>query len=138
MKCCRAARAANASASRSTSPELSRLADARAPQDRPVDDQEQQQRGSPERARDVEHDRIGPDPERRRNPHQSADVTCELRGMALSAASGRVLTADRMQAHNTFDAPKQVHPADFLNATVRDNRVTCSLPSMSVTVLELI
>ena len=72
------------------------------------------------------------------NPHQSADVTCELRGMALSAASGRVLTADRMQAHNTFDAPEQVRPAQFQGATIHDNRVTFSLPPMSATVLELI
>jgi alpha-N-arabinofuranosidase len=71
------------------------------------------------------------------NPHQRADVTCQVRGMALSTASGRVLTADRMQAHNTFEAPSQVHPADFQSATIRDNHVTFSLPPMSVTVLQL-
>jgi alpha-N-arabinofuranosidase len=71
------------------------------------------------------------------NPHQSADVTCEVRGMALSAASGRVLTADRMQAHNSFEAPEQIRPADFHSATIRDNRLTFTLPPMSVTVLEL-
>ena len=57
--------------------------------------------------------------------------------MALSAASGRVLTADHMQAHNTFDAPEQVRPAEFRTATIHDNRVTFSLPPMSATVLEL-
>jgi alpha-N-arabinofuranosidase len=72
------------------------------------------------------------------NPNESADVTCELRGMALSAASGRVLTADRMQAHNTFDAPEQVHPTEFRGTTILDNRVVFSLPPMSATVLELI
>jgi alpha-N-arabinofuranosidase len=71
------------------------------------------------------------------NPNQSAEVSCELRGMALSSASGRVLTADRMQAHNTFDAPDQVRPADFHGASIHDNRLTCSLPPMSATVLEL-
>jgi len=71
------------------------------------------------------------------NPNTNADVTCELRGMALSAASGRVLTADRMQAHNTFDAPERVRPVNFDTATVHDNRVMFSLPPMSATVLEL-
>ena len=71
------------------------------------------------------------------NPHQSAEVTCEVRGMSLSAASGRLLTADRMQAHNSFDAPTQVHPAAFHSAAIRDNRITFTLPPMSVTVLEL-
>jgi alpha-N-arabinofuranosidase len=71
------------------------------------------------------------------NPHQSADVTCEVRGMAVSTASGRVLTADRMNAHNTFDAPEQLRPSEFQGATISDNRVTFTLPPMSVTVLEL-
>jgi len=71
------------------------------------------------------------------NPGQSADVTCEVRGMALSAASGRVLTADRMQAHNTFEAPEIVRPADFRDTTIRDNQVRLALPPMSATVLEL-
>jgi alpha-N-arabinofuranosidase len=71
------------------------------------------------------------------NPRQSADVTCELRGMTPSAASGRVLTAERMQAHNTFDAPEQVHPTEFDGATIHDNHITLALPPMSVVVLEL-
>jgi alpha-N-arabinofuranosidase len=71
------------------------------------------------------------------NPHHSADVTCELRGMTLSAASARVLTAERMQDHNTFDTPEQVRPTEFAGATVHDNRVTITLPAKSVVVLEL-
>jgi alpha-N-arabinofuranosidase len=71
------------------------------------------------------------------NPHQRADVTCEVRGMALSAASGRILTADRMQTHNSFETPDQIHPADFQGATIHDNHVTFTLPPMSVTVLEI-
>jgi len=72
------------------------------------------------------------------NPNAATEVSCDLRGMALSAASGRVLTADRMQAHNTFDAPEQVRPGEFHAATIHDNRVTVDLPPMSATVLELI
>jgi alpha-N-arabinofuranosidase len=71
------------------------------------------------------------------NPNESADVTCELRGMALSAASGRVLTAEHMQDHNTFDTPEQVRPTEFAGATIHDNRVTMTLPAKSVVVLEL-
>ncbi|HEU5101290.1 MAG TPA: alpha-N-arabinofuranosidase [Roseiflexaceae bacterium] len=71
------------------------------------------------------------------DPHQSAEVSCEVRGMALSAASGRVLTADHMQAYNSFEAPEQVRPTEFQSPTIRDNHVTCTLPPMSVAVLEL-
>jgi len=71
------------------------------------------------------------------NPQQSADVTCELRGMALSAASGRVLTAERMQDHNTFDAPHAVQPTAFDCPKLQDNRLTIALPPMSVVAVEL-
>jgi alpha-N-arabinofuranosidase len=71
------------------------------------------------------------------DPHQSAEVHCEVRGMALNAAGGRVLTADRMQAYNSFDAPEQVYPTEFGALTTRDNELACTLPPMSVVVLEL-
>ena len=71
------------------------------------------------------------------DPHQSAEIRCELRGMALSTAAGRVLAADRMQAYNSFDAPEQVRPTEFHARTTRDNHLACTLPPMSVAVLEL-
>ena len=71
------------------------------------------------------------------DPNRSAEVGCELRGMALSAASGRVLTADRMQAHNTFDAPDLVRPSELSIASIEGNRLSLMLPAHSVVVLEL-
>jgi alpha-N-arabinofuranosidase len=71
------------------------------------------------------------------NPNQEADVTCEVRGMALNAVQGRVLTADRMHAHNTFDAPEQVRPAVFQGAAIQGNQFSITLPTRSVVVLEL-
>jgi alpha-N-arabinofuranosidase len=71
------------------------------------------------------------------NPHQPAELACEVRGMAPSAARGRVLTADRMQAHNTFDAPDQVRPAALPPLDPQGGRLNLTLPPMSVTMLEL-
>jgi alpha-L-arabinofuranosidase len=71
------------------------------------------------------------------HPHQAVDVTCEVRGMAPSTVRGRVLTADRMQAHNTFDAPDQVRPIEFQGAAIQANQLTITLPAMSVVVMEL-
>jgi alpha-L-arabinofuranosidase len=71
------------------------------------------------------------------NPNQSADVRCEPRGMALNTIRGRVLTADRMNAHNTFDAPEQVRPGEFQAVAIQDNQFTVTLPAKSVVVLEL-
>ena len=57
--------------------------------------------------------------------------------MPLDTVRGRILTAERMQAHNTFDAPEQVLPTDFAGATVDGNQVTLTLPAKAVVVLEL-
>jgi alpha-N-arabinofuranosidase len=71
------------------------------------------------------------------NPRQSADVRIDLRGMSLQSAQGRVLTADQMTAHNSFDAPEQVRPAAMASVPAQDNKVTLTIPPMSVVVLEL-
>jgi alpha-L-arabinofuranosidase len=71
------------------------------------------------------------------NPHREAELTCEVRGMDLGAIVGRVLTADRMQAHNSFEEPEQVRTAGFQGAAIHGNRVTTTLPAMSVVVLQL-
>ena len=71
------------------------------------------------------------------NPNQAADVTCEVRGMTLNAVRGRILRGDYMYAHNTFDAPRQVSPAEFRDAAVVGSQCTLTLPPRSVVVLEL-
>ena len=71
------------------------------------------------------------------NPKQPAVLRCEVRGMPLDTVRGRILTAERMQAHHTFDAPAQVLPTDFAGATVDGNQVTLTLPAKAVVVLEL-
>src|SRR5205823_658571 len=47
------------------------------------------------------------------DPHREAGVRCELRGVAPKEVVGRVLTADDMRAHNTFQDPRRVAPAPF-------------------------
>ncbi|WP_031555607.1 alpha-N-arabinofuranosidase [Parvularcula oceani] len=49
-------------------------------------------------------------------------------------ARGRVLTADSIDAHNTFDAPDTVVP-EALSVRARDGSFTVELPPRSVTVL---
>jgi alpha-N-arabinofuranosidase len=71
------------------------------------------------------------------NPNHAADVRCEVRGMALNTICGRVLTADHMNAHNTFDMPEQVRPTGLQGATIQGDQFTITLPAKSVAVLEL-
>jgi alpha-N-arabinofuranosidase len=71
------------------------------------------------------------------NPTQAADLTCELRGAKPQRIAGRLLTAEAMQAHNTFDQPQTVKPALFNNCRVTDNGFVTTLPPKSVVVLEM-
>lgn len=71
------------------------------------------------------------------DPGNPADVACKLSGIEPSKVSGRVLTADAMTAHNTFDTPEAVKPAVFDDFTLRGDMLTVKLPAKSVVVLEI-
>ena len=73
--------------------------------------------------------------------HQDAaslplDVRTELRDRGR-IDSGRILTADRMQAHNTFDDPHAVRIAPFDDARYAGGVLCAPLPAMSVVALEI-
>jgi len=71
------------------------------------------------------------------NPNQPAEVACDLQGAKAQKISGRVLTAPEMNAHNTFDQPDNVKPAEFNTFRVTNDGFTTTLPPKSVVVLEL-
>ncbi len=71
------------------------------------------------------------------NPNAPADLACDLQGAKPQKISGRVLTADTMQAHNTFDKPDAVKPAAFTDCKLTAGGFSTRLPAKSVVVLEL-
>ncbi len=71
------------------------------------------------------------------DPNHQQSLVCEIRGMQLATVSGRVLTAETINAHNTFDYPNGVAPQPFTGVTLTDNRIEGDLPAKSVVVLEL-
>jgi len=69
------------------------------------------------------------------HPQESLDLRCLLAGMDGSLEiTGQTLTGDAMDAHNTFDVPDRVRPAD-LTASVSGSESTVNLPPMSVSLL---
>jgi alpha-N-arabinofuranosidase len=68
------------------------------------------------------------------NPRETADV--DVGGTGATAASGTVLTAAAMDAHNTFAAPHAVAPAPFA-ARAAHGRLVLHLPAKSVAVVAL-
>lgn len=71
------------------------------------------------------------------NPSRPAEVTCQLEGAKSKRLSGEVLTADAMNAHNTFDQPNTIEPAEFTDFKTTDDGFTTTLPAKSVVVLEV-
>ena len=69
-------------------------------------------------------------------PDRAAKVTVKLTGASAKSAKGRVLTADKIDAHNTFDAPTTVQPT-MLAADVKGDQLTVSLPAKAVAVIEV-
>src|SRR5690606_26338975 len=70
--------------------------------------------------------------------HQNqSDIEIDLRGIDISSAavSGRILTAKKMNAHNTFEQPENVKPAEFTNVKKQEQSLSVTLPPMSVVVL---
>jgi alpha-N-arabinofuranosidase len=71
------------------------------------------------------------------NPDAPVTVACAVAGADLKSPTGRILTAPSMTSHNTFDAPHAVEPAPFTGAAVSGDRLSVTLPALSVVVLEL-
>ncbi|MEJ2149024.1 MAG: alpha-N-arabinofuranosidase [Chloroflexota bacterium] len=71
------------------------------------------------------------------HPDKAVPVSCELRGVDTQSVTGRVLTADSIDAHNTFDQPGRVRPAAFDGATHTPGSLEIDLPPRSVVVLKV-
>jgi alpha-N-arabinofuranosidase len=71
------------------------------------------------------------------DPNRPRTVQTELRGARVTGVTGRVLTAAAMTAHNTFDQPTAVQPAEFRGARLSGGALTVELPAKSIVVLEL-
>lgn len=47
------------------------------------------------------------------DPQRLAHIQCELRGVQAAEVTGTVLTAQEMEAHNTFQEPERIKPTAF-------------------------
>jgi alpha-N-arabinofuranosidase len=71
------------------------------------------------------------------DPERSLPLVCELSGASVSRAGGRILTAPRINDHNTAQQPAVVQPVEFEGAKLAGSTLTLELPPKSVTALEL-
>jgi alpha-N-arabinofuranosidase len=68
---------------------------------------------------------------------EDVDVSVLLDGYEASAAAGRVLAGDTIDAHNTFDEPDSVVPVP-LSVALGSDEFHVSLPPRSVSVITLV
>ncbi|MDB5705949.1 MAG: alpha-N-arabinofuranosidase [Sphingomonas bacterium] len=71
------------------------------------------------------------------DPNNPLTVTLDLDGTGATMATGTVLTAERMDAHNSIGEAVVVAPRDIAPVPVSGGKVTLTLPAKSVTVVAL-
>ena len=71
------------------------------------------------------------------DPEAPAELECILNGMTAKKTTARVLTADVMNAHNTFENPQVVRPADFTDFELTDGKLLATLPAKSIVLIRL-
>jgi alpha-N-arabinofuranosidase len=70
------------------------------------------------------------------DPHHAATVSVQIDRMSAHTATGQVLSASAMDAHNTFEHPDAVAPARFAGVR-RGPSLVFRLPPKSVAVVAL-
>jgi alpha-N-arabinofuranosidase len=68
------------------------------------------------------------------DPNRGASITTKINGVNAKSLTGRILTANSMDARNTVDYPNAVKPAPF-KGTRRGNDLRVDLPPKSVVVV---
>ena len=71
------------------------------------------------------------------DPNAAKEIHSKLEGVRVKSLTGRLLTAGEMQAHNTFESPEAIKPAEFSDFTKTEDGFTAILPAKSVVVLEI-
>jgi alpha-N-arabinofuranosidase len=71
------------------------------------------------------------------HPGAPLEVEAHLAGAKATKVSGKLLTAEKITSHNTFEAPEVVKPAGFDAVQIIEGGFTATLPPKSLVVLEI-
>lgn len=70
-------------------------------------------------------------------PHRSLELSCHLRGFSPKTVTGQILTAQAIDAHNSFETPTNVIPRPFEGVHLDEDRLSFTLPAMAIVALTL-
>ena len=65
------------------------------------------------------------------------DLTCELKGVIIKKITGKILTADKINSHNTFDNPENVIVKQFKDFSFKSSNLEIKMPAKSIIVLQV-
>lgn len=65
---------------------------------------------------------------------KSLEVIIEIDN--ISMLSAQILSSDKVQDHNTFDNPDNIQPQEFTDFKIKNDKITVSIPPISVIVFE--
>ena len=68
---------------------------------------------------------------------ETEDITINLGDVKVGTVTGRILTADKIDAYNTFDQPDIVSPKNFKDAKITKDGLLVKMPAKSIVVLEV-
>ena len=71
------------------------------------------------------------------DPVNSQSVNFTLQGLKSTRISGKIVTANKMNAYNDFGKKEEVSIADFTGAKLNKGLVEASIPAMSVVLIQL-
>jgi len=71
------------------------------------------------------------------DPNKSQEISFEIQGLNLSKVSGKVVTANKINAYNDFGKKEEVFEADFNNIKIANGKIEAILPSKSVVLIQL-
>lgn len=71
------------------------------------------------------------------NPNASVKMACDIRGMRLNEASGKMITGEAINSCNTFEAPNSVISRPFTAFKIDGNVLTVEMPAKSIVMLEV-
>ncbi len=71
------------------------------------------------------------------DPRHEANIACAVQGAPVAEVTGTVLSGDEMRAHNTFQQPARVAPAQLDAVRIGAEGVELVVPPMSVVALSI-
>ncbi|MGD8777906.1 MAG: alpha-L-arabinofuranosidase C-terminal domain-containing protein [Ignavibacteria bacterium] len=71
------------------------------------------------------------------NVSEDKKLTCNLNAFNVKSVTGQILTSDKLNAHNTFDEPKNIGINSFDDFNTSENKLEVNVPKHSVVALEL-